>query len=76
MSYREIIFYVVLVMGALALLHLYWPSRSSRKSSIPSPAAPQNLVEQLLEGSALSSDERRVWLDQLLVQQQEEDKKE
>ncbi len=76
MMFRELLFYTVLVIGCLLLLRLYWPSRTSRKSSAPSSAAPQNLVEQLLEGNALSSDERRVWLAQLLDQQQEEDKKE
>jgi len=72
---RELFFYIVLVGGGLALLGLYWPRRSGETKRSTTPAQPQNLVEQLLHKDSVSGEERRIWLDRFLQEQQEEEKK-
>lgn len=72
---RQVLFCVVLLVGAAAVIQLNRKKKETPKPS-PAPAATNpDLMQQLLQGDPLSTEAARAWLDQLLVAQQEEDQK-
>jgi len=70
---RQTVFYIVLVLGAAALVRL-----NQRKNEPAAPAAPPaggDLVQELLAGEQRSGEAAREWLDRLLQAQQQEEQK-
>lgn len=72
---RQTLFYVVLLVGAVAVTRLNQKKKPAPVSETAPPATSPDLVQKLLQGHTLTAEAARTWLDQLLVEQQEEEQK-
>jgi hypothetical protein len=72
---RQTLFYVVLLVGVVAVTLLNQKKKPAPVSPPQAQTTSPDLVQQLLQGNTLTAADARSWLDQLLVEQQEEEQK-